>query len=45
MFLRLMKEEMIFHCWLTSFLEDICNDYGIAKKMIDDDAIEIIAGI
>jgi two-component system, NtrC family, nitrogen regulation response regulator NtrX len=27
---------------VDQFLEDICSDYGIAKKSIDDDAIELL---
>lgn len=29
---------------VDQFLEDICADYGIAKKNIDDDAIELLKG-
>jgi two-component system, NtrC family, nitrogen regulation response regulator NtrX len=27
---------------VDQFLEDICSDYGIAKKNIDDDAIKLL---
>ena len=33
---------MIFHLLVDKFLDDICTEYGIAKKGIEKDAIEAL---